>query len=543
MKMQSESNSTLFQQETNRPAARAAARFTDNRPATVYQRKLQQTIESTSGNNTSPIQRKPNQTGLPDQLKSGIENLSGYAMDDVKVHYNSSKPAQLNALAYAQGTNIHLGPGQEKHLPHEAWHVVQQKQGRVKPTVQLRSNMKINDDAGLEREADEMGAKALTEKRENENVRPVGLPSDTYQFCFFSKMIKKLSRKKRQKQIKEIEEIEEYTFPEPEYHENADINLIRTDQTREERRKIAQEVEDRAANIRAEIESNIQSIKEDKRFEGLDISKESLYELERYYIEVQYTKILRAFHLVWDNETLSDMSETELAAFSIELKEKKEDLVEMMNQYKMMNALLVLYKATENKIGGGEARQETLYRYNWYSASEDSNPWLSSTIKEHHIVSSITPMSTSKHRGFFMNDTRGFISQDKYTTRNEQNMRNEVRMLIRTNKAVPIGGNPDEATRHSNRHDESVKKQHGIDMSDENEVPIPGQAEMLIPPGVPLEVKKKVKRSKEDVYDIRDRKRFLYEKEDVDVVLEELPEKPKDKKVKDIHSGQDITLK
>ena len=81
-----------------------------------------------------PIQKKeatPSQTGLPDQLKTGIENLSGHSMDDVKVHYNSEKPAQLQAHAYAQGTDIHLGAGQEKHLPHEAWHVVQQKQGRV----------------------------------------------------------------------------------------------------------------------------------------------------------------------------------------------------------------------------------------------------------------------------------------------------------------------------------------------------------------------------------------------------------------------------
>jgi len=41
-------------------------------------------------------------------------------MDDVQVHYNSGKPAQLNALAYAQGTDIHVAPRQEKHLPHEA---------------------------------------------------------------------------------------------------------------------------------------------------------------------------------------------------------------------------------------------------------------------------------------------------------------------------------------------------------------------------------------------------------------------------------------
>ncbi len=101
-----------------------------------------------------------NRTGMPDQLKSGIENLSGFSMDDVKVHYNSSQPAQLNALAYAQGTNIHIAPGQERHLPHEAWHVVQQKQGRVRPTMQMK-DVAINDDKGLEREADVMGGRAL----------------------------------------------------------------------------------------------------------------------------------------------------------------------------------------------------------------------------------------------------------------------------------------------------------------------------------------------------------------------------------------------
>ena len=101
-----------------------------------------------------------NKTGMPDNLKSGIENLSGHAMDDVKVHYNSSKPAELQAHAYAQGSDIHVGPGQEQHLPHEAWHVVQQKQGRVQPTMQAKG-VAVNDDVGLESEADTMGAKAL----------------------------------------------------------------------------------------------------------------------------------------------------------------------------------------------------------------------------------------------------------------------------------------------------------------------------------------------------------------------------------------------
>jgi len=108
-----------------------------------------------------PVQKKQNETGLPDQLKEGAESLSGYSMDDVNVHYNSPKPAQLNAHAYAQGTDIHLGPGQEKHLPHEAWHVVQQKQRRVKPSNRLNGKP-INDSPHLEKEADRMGEKSLT---------------------------------------------------------------------------------------------------------------------------------------------------------------------------------------------------------------------------------------------------------------------------------------------------------------------------------------------------------------------------------------------
>jgi hypothetical protein len=106
------------------------------------------------------IQRKKNDTGLPDQLKNGVESLSGQSLDDVNVHYNSTKPNELQAHAFAQGNQIHLAPGQEKHLPHEAWHVAQQKQGRVRPTTQLKAGIAINDNRGLEREADTMGAKA-----------------------------------------------------------------------------------------------------------------------------------------------------------------------------------------------------------------------------------------------------------------------------------------------------------------------------------------------------------------------------------------------
>ena len=107
---------------------------------------------------------RPNNTGMPDNLKAGIESLSGFSMDDVRVHYNSSKPATVQALAYTQGTDIHVAPGQEKCLPHEAWHVAQQMAGRVSPTTNI-NGMPVNDNAALEHEADVMGEKAMQRKK------------------------------------------------------------------------------------------------------------------------------------------------------------------------------------------------------------------------------------------------------------------------------------------------------------------------------------------------------------------------------------------
>jgi hypothetical protein len=167
--------------------------FVDNRPETAMQRKLSALANNQIGTTIqkqeleeeellqgkfkttqrqeleeeellqgkfNPVQKRENNTGLPDQLKTGMENLSGHSMDDVKVHYNSAKPAAMQAHAYAQGSNIHLASGQEKHLPHELAHVVQQAQGRVKPTTSV-NGMAVNDNIELEKEADVMGAKAL----------------------------------------------------------------------------------------------------------------------------------------------------------------------------------------------------------------------------------------------------------------------------------------------------------------------------------------------------------------------------------------------
>jgi hypothetical protein len=113
------------------------------------------------------IQRVPSAgsaKALPSGLRAGIESLSRMDMSAVRVHYASPLPAQLSALAYAQGNHIHLARGEERHLPHEAWHIVQQRQGRVKPTLQDQG-VPINDDAALEREADTKGAHAAQRKQ------------------------------------------------------------------------------------------------------------------------------------------------------------------------------------------------------------------------------------------------------------------------------------------------------------------------------------------------------------------------------------------
>lgn len=113
----------------------------------------------------SARQREPAHGGpesLPADLQHGLETLSGHSLDDVRVHRNSSRPAQLEAAAYAQGRDIHLAPGQDHHLPHEAWHVVQQRQGRVRATTGV-AGVPVNDNAALEREADNMGRQATRE--------------------------------------------------------------------------------------------------------------------------------------------------------------------------------------------------------------------------------------------------------------------------------------------------------------------------------------------------------------------------------------------
>ena len=120
---------------------------------------------------------KGNSTGMPDGVKSKMESGLGSDFSDVKIHANSSKAPDIGALAYTQGSDIHFAPGQFKPgssggqqlLGHELTHVVQQREGRVKPTTEV-NGMPVNDNPGLENEADVMGAKLAQAKMKDDKI-------------------------------------------------------------------------------------------------------------------------------------------------------------------------------------------------------------------------------------------------------------------------------------------------------------------------------------------------------------------------------------
>lgn len=107
------------------------------------------------------MQATADRSSTVSSLASRMQRMSGIDLSDVRVHYDSPKPRELQAHAFTKGPDIYLGPGQQQHLAHEMWHAVQQKQGRVAATRQLKGES-INDSDALEREADVMGARALS---------------------------------------------------------------------------------------------------------------------------------------------------------------------------------------------------------------------------------------------------------------------------------------------------------------------------------------------------------------------------------------------
>jgi Domain of unknown function (DUF4157)/A nuclease of the HNH/ENDO VII superfamily with conserved WHH len=140
------------------PGRATPARWGEREPAT----------RTTFGRRSRP---SPPEGGLPPDLRASVESLAGISLEGVRVHYRSAAPGPLGAHAYTEGDDIHVAPGQEHHLPHEAWHVVQQRQGRVRPNLAFAGHA-LNADHRLEREADTMGRTASRIQRSSIGLAP-----------------------------------------------------------------------------------------------------------------------------------------------------------------------------------------------------------------------------------------------------------------------------------------------------------------------------------------------------------------------------------
>lgn len=112
----------------------------------------------------APVKSKAN--GLPEPIQQKMEQSMGADFSNVNIHKNSSEAKDAGAHAFTQGNDIHFAPGQFKTdqkgqelIGHELSHVIQQREGRVQANSEV-NGMAMNNDKGLETEADTMGAKA-----------------------------------------------------------------------------------------------------------------------------------------------------------------------------------------------------------------------------------------------------------------------------------------------------------------------------------------------------------------------------------------------
>lgn len=118
--------------------------------------------------NNTKTEKKAGNKQLPKDLSDNLESSFGQDFSNVALSKNSQQAKRLNAHAFAKGENIHFAPGQfnpstergKNLIGHEFTHIVQQRNGLVKPTIKLGKRLLGNEDRGLENEADYFGKKA-----------------------------------------------------------------------------------------------------------------------------------------------------------------------------------------------------------------------------------------------------------------------------------------------------------------------------------------------------------------------------------------------
>jgi hypothetical protein len=122
-------------------------------------------------------------TPLPHGLRARLEQSLATDLSAVRIGVDPIVAA-MGARAIASGTEVRFAPGAyqpdtpegEQLIAHEVAHLTQQAQGRVAPTRRV-GEMAVNDDASLERDADDIGARALRGERVHEAAGAAPVPA------------------------------------------------------------------------------------------------------------------------------------------------------------------------------------------------------------------------------------------------------------------------------------------------------------------------------------------------------------------------------
>lgn len=182
-----------WSQDTSNRKSFSPPPFVPNHSANTSQLKvapfaaIQKKAASVERANIAPFQMKKSSSssnGLPEDVRGKMENAFQTDFSTVNIQKDSQQATDVGALAYTQGNDIHFAPGQfnpstqggQELIGHELTHVVQQRNGQVKPTTAV-NGMPVNDNHGLEAEADTLGKKAAAAEPVSATINTTSSPS------------------------------------------------------------------------------------------------------------------------------------------------------------------------------------------------------------------------------------------------------------------------------------------------------------------------------------------------------------------------------
>lgn len=184
--MKTQTDKTREQQRDTAPKVQqeqstgGTAVITDNRPSTVYQRKLRETMNVHAAGKALTVQRKsPKGSSRFQQIATAMGEKHGVDTSGLNATHNSSFPAQLNAEATIQGNKIHFAPGKDTDytIKHEVAHAIDNTLHGTPKGDQLVNGQKI--DTTREKTVDRMAKEPMTQFKARKNVTMEKAESNT----------------------------------------------------------------------------------------------------------------------------------------------------------------------------------------------------------------------------------------------------------------------------------------------------------------------------------------------------------------------------